>query len=148
MPQLWLTFDDGPDPVWTPRILDALRAAALRATFFVIAPRAQAHPTLVRRAQAEGHDVQLHLHPAPHLRFAEVALLSRDVSGARSHLDEALSVVPADEEPALGAWRDTIQDTQRALEKSLSARVGSICCTTFMRRWSRNCCRGSAWPTT
>jgi len=71
VPQLQLTFDDGPDPVWTPRILDALRAADLRATFFVIAPRAQAHPTVVRRAQAEGHDVQLHCDA--HVRHTELS---------------------------------------------------------------------------
>ncbi len=67
---LRLTFDDGPDPVWTPRILDALRAARMRATFFVIAPRAQANPGLVRRARAEGHAVELHCHE--HVRHTEL----------------------------------------------------------------------------
>ena len=39
-----LTFDDGPDPAWTPRLLDALEDAGAHATFFVIAPRAAAAP--------------------------------------------------------------------------------------------------------
>src|SRR5687767_9203506 len=39
-----LTFDDGPDPVWTPRVLDALDAANVKATFFVIAKKAEKHP--------------------------------------------------------------------------------------------------------
>lgn len=55
-----LTFDDGPDPQWTPLVLDALAAADARATFFVIAPLAAAHPELIARTQAEGHAVQLH----------------------------------------------------------------------------------------
>src|SRR5512143_2840436 len=43
-----LTFDDGPDPVWTPRALDALDAAGAKATFFVIGKKAEAHPGIVR----------------------------------------------------------------------------------------------------
>ncbi|HKH12124.1 MAG TPA: polysaccharide deacetylase family protein [Rubrobacter sp.] len=55
-----LTFDDGPDPVWTPRVLDALAEAGARATFFVVAPLAARRPGLLRRAAAEGHEVALH----------------------------------------------------------------------------------------
>lgn len=55
-----LTFDDGPDPVWTPRVLDALGCAGARATFFVVAPLAARHPGPLRRAVAEGHEVALH----------------------------------------------------------------------------------------
>jgi peptidoglycan/xylan/chitin deacetylase (PgdA/CDA1 family) len=55
-----LTFDDGPDPVWTPPVLAGLAEAGLRATFFVIAPRAAAHPELVDELRAAGHAVELH----------------------------------------------------------------------------------------
>jgi peptidoglycan/xylan/chitin deacetylase (PgdA/CDA1 family) len=57
---LSLTFDDGPDPRWTPRVLDALAGSDARATFFVIGPRAHAQPALVARIVAEGHRVELH----------------------------------------------------------------------------------------
>ncbi|EYB67620.1 polysaccharide deacetylase [Deinococcus phoenicis] len=57
---LALTFDDGPDPVTTPAVLDALREAGARATFFVIAGRAEAHPDLIRRMLAGGHEVEAH----------------------------------------------------------------------------------------
>jgi peptidoglycan/xylan/chitin deacetylase (PgdA/CDA1 family) len=50
-----LTLDDGPDPTWTPRILDLLKDRGVRATFCVIGPQALAHPALVRRIVAEGH---------------------------------------------------------------------------------------------
>ena len=49
-----LTFDDGPDPVWTPLVLDALRSAGALATFFVVAPLAERHPELLRRVADEG----------------------------------------------------------------------------------------------
>lgn len=55
-----LTFDDGPDPRWTPAVLDELAALGARATFFVVAPRARACPEAIERAAAEGHGVELH----------------------------------------------------------------------------------------
>lgn len=59
-PVVALTFDDGPDPVVTPRILEILRAHGAQATFFVLGARAQAHPELVRRIYDEGHAVGTH----------------------------------------------------------------------------------------
>lgn len=61
-----LTFDDGPDPTWTPVVLDILKEKGVKATFFVLGGRAQAYPDLVRRAAAEGHSIQNHSwnHPA------------------------------------------------------------------------------------
>jgi peptidoglycan/xylan/chitin deacetylase (PgdA/CDA1 family) len=61
-----LTFDDGPDPEVTPRVLDLLDAAGTRATFFCIAERARAHGGLVREIVARGHDVQNHSHGHRH----------------------------------------------------------------------------------
>jgi peptidoglycan/xylan/chitin deacetylase (PgdA/CDA1 family) len=55
-----LTFDDGPDPAWTPLVLDALARARARATFFVVVPRARRHPSLLARMREEGHDVGFH----------------------------------------------------------------------------------------
>jgi peptidoglycan/xylan/chitin deacetylase (PgdA/CDA1 family) len=55
-----LTFDDGPDPTWTPRVLDRLAAGGVRATFFVVGERAERAPDVVRRMAAEGHEVGNH----------------------------------------------------------------------------------------
>jgi cellulose synthase/poly-beta-1,6-N-acetylglucosamine synthase-like glycosyltransferase/peptidoglycan/xylan/chitin deacetylase (PgdA/CDA1 family) len=55
-----LTFDDGPDPVWTPRVLDLLKAQKVKATFFVVGTAVAAHPELARRIVAEGHQIALH----------------------------------------------------------------------------------------
>lgn len=52
---LALTFDDGPDPRWTPRVLTLLRAAGVHATFCVVGEQVAAHPELVARIAAEGH---------------------------------------------------------------------------------------------
>ena len=55
-----LTFDDGPDPVWTPRVLDLLAAKRVSASFFLVGERAARAPEVVRRIAAEGHEVASH----------------------------------------------------------------------------------------
>jgi peptidoglycan-N-acetylglucosamine deacetylase len=55
-----LTFDDGPDPVDTPKLLDLLREKGVKATFFVVGKRADQHPEIVRRAWVEGHLIANH----------------------------------------------------------------------------------------
>lgn len=57
---VYLTFDDGPDPQWTPRILDILAEAAVPATFFLVGRLAVRYPALVRRLAAEGHEAGNH----------------------------------------------------------------------------------------
>ncbi|MEO6420520.1 MAG: polysaccharide deacetylase family protein [Polyangiaceae bacterium] len=55
-----LTFDDGPDPIWTRRVMDALDEAKVKATFFVIARKAEKHADVVKEILARGHSVGLH----------------------------------------------------------------------------------------
>jgi peptidoglycan/xylan/chitin deacetylase (PgdA/CDA1 family) len=55
-----LTFDDGPDPQWTPRVLAELARWDVRATFFVLASRVREAPRLVREIVDAGHEVELH----------------------------------------------------------------------------------------
>ncbi|MCC5474796.1 polysaccharide deacetylase family protein [Streptomyces sp. NPDC059680] len=50
-----ITIDDGPDPVWTPQVLQVLRENGVKATFCMIGPLAEAHPDLVRQVVAAGH---------------------------------------------------------------------------------------------
>ena len=69
-PTVGLTFDDGPDPEITERLLNTLRDQDVRATFFFLADRAEAFPDLVRRVVACGHEVGLH--GADHRRLTEV----------------------------------------------------------------------------
>jgi peptidoglycan-N-acetylglucosamine deacetylase len=66
---LALTFDDGPDPVWTERLLDVLAENGARATFFPIAQRAAACPALIDRIAADGHEIGLHCDE--HIRHSE-----------------------------------------------------------------------------
>ncbi|HHW18868.1 MAG TPA: polysaccharide deacetylase family protein [Firmicutes bacterium] len=62
-----ITFDDGPDPRFTPAILDILKEYSCKATFFVLAEKCQRYPELFERIRSEGHEIGLHgynhLHP-------------------------------------------------------------------------------------
>ncbi len=106
-----LTFDDGPDPVWTPRILDLLKQRGLHATFFLIGENAQAHPELVKRLLAEGHMIGNHTYTHPdltqvsplreQLELNATARLLEWITGAHPllfrppfHSDEALDEAP------------------------------------------------------
>ena len=62
-----LTFDDGPNPDWTPQILDILKEKQVHAAFFVIGENGAAHPRLVQRILAEGHEVGNHTFTHPNL---------------------------------------------------------------------------------
>ncbi len=62
-----LTFDDGPDPVFTPRILDTLACEGARATFFVVGKRAQRHPEILRAIADASHEIGNHTYGHPHL---------------------------------------------------------------------------------
>lgn len=65
-----LTFDDGPDPVWTPKILDVLKRAHVPATFFIIGDNALTNRGLLTRLIAEGHEVGNHTYTHPNLGMA------------------------------------------------------------------------------
>src|SRR5690554_5685900 len=57
---LALTFDDGPDPLYTGHILDVLKEKDVRGTFFVLGENAQENPELMRRIYEDGHEVANH----------------------------------------------------------------------------------------
>lgn len=85
-----LTFDDGPDEKWTPRILDILRDEGVRATFFIIGENGQAHPDLVRRIVQEGHDIGNHTYTHPNLGETPRRLTELELT-ATERLIEALT---------------------------------------------------------
>jgi peptidoglycan-N-acetylglucosamine deacetylase len=63
--QVALTFDDVPDPRFTPQVLDILKKYEVRATFFIVGSRAEKHPDLVKRMVKEGHIVGNHSYNHP-----------------------------------------------------------------------------------
>jgi len=90
-----LTFDDGPDPDMTPRVLDWLARHDLRATFFCIGARAERHPELVREIARAGHAVENHSQRHSH-RFSVSGpgWMLAEIQGAQEVLGELAGVPP------------------------------------------------------
>lgn len=74
-----LTFDDGPLPATTPRVLAALAQECVRATFFLIGRFASAHPALVRRIAADGHTIGHHSFAHPNLKYLKPAAAEAEI---------------------------------------------------------------------
>lgn len=110
--RVFLTFDDGPDPVWTPRVLEALREADARATFFVVAPEALRHPALVSEMLLAGHRVEFHC--SAHLRHTERTRLDVEADTREGLRDLAsLGVSPRLWRPPWGVsgpWTEALAD--------------------------------------
>ncbi|MDA8436420.1 MAG: bifunctional polysaccharide deacetylase/glycosyltransferase family 2 protein [Actinomycetales bacterium] len=83
-----LTFDDGPDPVWTPQILRILRENHVHATFFVVGAHAALYPGLVRQIVAEGHEIGIHT-------FTHLDLATASASRIETELSLTQNVVAA-----------------------------------------------------
>ncbi|HET7631038.1 MAG TPA: polysaccharide deacetylase family protein [Gemmatimonadaceae bacterium] len=90
-----LTFDDGPNPEATPRILDALAAAGVRATFFILGRHAERWPALVRRVHDEGHAIGNHGYHHRKLHFRPPAYVRDDLSRGTEVIAEAAGARPA-----------------------------------------------------
>jgi peptidoglycan/xylan/chitin deacetylase (PgdA/CDA1 family) len=79
-PLVALSFDDGPDPKYTPQVLAILKRHGAHATFFLIGDRARSHPELVQRIKRAGHEVGNHY-------IKDASTLTHDDSTFLSHLD-------------------------------------------------------------
>jgi len=77
--ELVLTFDDGPWPGTTPKVLDTLKAECVQATFFLLGRNVEAHPQLARRALAEGHSLGHHSYSHPLLNHLTLAKAEAEI---------------------------------------------------------------------
>jgi peptidoglycan-N-acetylglucosamine deacetylase len=89
-----LTFDDGPNPQFTPRVLDLLHSRHVVATFFVIGEMLVAHPELARRLTAEGHEVGNHTWAHQDEALLRGAQVRADIERGASAIRELLGVSP------------------------------------------------------
>jgi peptidoglycan/xylan/chitin deacetylase (PgdA/CDA1 family) len=93
--EIALTFDDGPDPAITPRVLDLLDQYGMQATFFVIGENALAQPELTREIMRRGHQVENHsFHHHAHFSVFGYRALAREVETAQSALAQVTGRAP------------------------------------------------------
>src|SRR5262245_59052596 len=117
-----LTFDDGPEPASTGRVLDALKRECVRASFFMLGRSAVAHPALVRRALQEGHTVAHHSFAHPLLSQMPVDAAEAEINRGFAAVDAALYGGKAERSPVTPFFRFPGFASNQALLQRLERR--------------------------
>jgi peptidoglycan/xylan/chitin deacetylase (PgdA/CDA1 family) len=102
-PIIAMTFDDGPNPRNTPRLLDMLRQRNIKATFYVIGKNVAMYPQVVRRTVAEGHEIGNHTWDHRLLTKMSNAQVLSELTRTRDAVAKAAGVVPRTLRPPYGA---------------------------------------------
>jgi len=113
--ELALTFDDGPNPLWTPRLLEVLASQDVRATFFLLGSRAQAEPALVRRIAAHGHLIGNHSWSHPNLALAVASRVREELARTSDTLEQIVGERVLYFRPPFGARRPAVFRIARSL---------------------------------
>ena len=113
--QLALTFDDGPNPTATPRLLDVLASRNVRATFFLIGSFVLKEPALVRRIEAEGHRVGNHTMNHRYLPILSERRIREELSACNHALEDTLGRPVTLFRPPHGARRPAVMRAAREL---------------------------------
>src|SRR5262249_52751001 len=98
-----LTFDDGPNPALTPRLLELLERHQARATFFLVGRWANAHPSIVRDIQAGGHTIGNHTTTHPNLVWLSKRRIVAELAPRQAIIEDIVGVRPALVRPPFGA---------------------------------------------
>lgn len=109
-----LTFDDGPSPEWTPRILEVLRRHQVKATFFMVGESVEKHPDLVRQVAAAGHSIGSHSWSHRCMPLLDARTLPREIDRAAGAFEKALGRRPQLFRPPWGAYNRRVLDELRA----------------------------------
>ncbi|EOY48019.1 putative bi-functional transferase/deacetylase [Streptomyces lividans 1326] len=108
--RLVLTFDDGPDPTWTPRVLDVLKKHDAHAVFFVTGTMASRYPDLVERMVDEGHEVGLHTFNHPDLSFQSEKRIDWELSQNQLAITGAAGVRTSLFRPPYSSFADAMDN--------------------------------------
>jgi peptidoglycan-N-acetylglucosamine deacetylase len=114
-----LTFDDGPDPVYTPLILDVLAKYDAKATFFEVGRNVAKHPALTKRIHAAGHSVQNHTWTHADLRPLSAASFRQQLVSTDQVIRAQTGATPACVRPPYGGVSSTVTKRAKALGKGL-----------------------------
>ncbi len=116
-PYVAITFDDGPHPKLTPRLLDMLNERGLKATFYVIGQNVVQYPEIMQRMVAEGHEIGNHSYTHPALSKCSPAKLTEEITKSNDAILQACGVSPTTVRPPYGA-------TNAAVTKRLNDEFG------------------------
>jgi peptidoglycan-N-acetylglucosamine deacetylase len=102
-PYIAMTFDDGPSPETTPRLLDILKQRNIKATFFMIGQNAEHNPAIVQRILAEGHEIGNHSWTHPQLSKLSDDRVTEEINKTQAAIKNACGYTPVILRPPYGA---------------------------------------------
>lgn len=112
-----ITFDDGPDLKYTPKILDILKEKNVKASFFVVGIQVNKYPEVLQRIEKEGHFVGNHSYT--HRSFTKLTSdeLKEEINSTDSKIEAAIGYVPEIVRPPYGAVNDDVKDILKSMGK-------------------------------
>ncbi|MER6688482.1 glycosyltransferase [Streptomyces minutiscleroticus] len=120
--RLVLTFDDGPDPEWTPKVLDVLKKHDAHAVFFVTGTMASRYPDLVKRMVDEGHEVGLHTFNHPDLSYQSESRIDWELSQNQLALVGAAGVRTSLFRPPYSSFADAMDNESWPVTQYIGSR--------------------------
>ena len=105
-----LTFDDGPEEVWTPKILDILQQKNVKATFFVLGKQAQMYPDILRRINADGHIIGDHTFDHVDLTKLDAQQVDDEIEKCALVIHEIIGKTPNLVRPPYGFHNETVDN--------------------------------------
>lgn len=137
-----LTFDDGPDPLYTPKVLKLLRYADIKATFFVVGSKVVRHPEIVAQIVAEGHTVGNHSYTHRNMTTLSAEQIALEIDMTQDAIEQACGVRPhlmrpprglgspelyrllAERDMTLALWSKSSQDWLQPTPSGIVAALG------------------------
>ncbi|MER6562075.1 glycosyltransferase [Streptomyces sp. NPDC001027] len=117
-----LTFDDGPDPAWTPRVLDVLKKHRVHAVFFITGTMASRYPDLVRRMVDEGHEIGLHTFNHPDLSYQSTKRIDWELTQNQLALAGAAGIRTSLFRPPYSSSVDALDDASWPVTRYVGTR--------------------------
>ncbi|WP_372443717.1 glycosyltransferase [Streptomyces adelaidensis] len=136
--QLVLTFDDGPDPEWTPKVLDVLKKHEAKAVFFITGTMASRYPDLVERMAEEGHEIGLHTFNHPDLSLQSKDRIDWELSQNQLALAGAAGIRTSLFRPPYSSFSQLMDNRTWPVTKYIGSRgYITVVSDTDSRDWSR-----------
>lgn len=107
--QVALTFDDGPHPVYTPRLLDGLRERGVHATFFLIGNSIEGNEDIIRQMKADGHLIGNHSNSHVQLTVESAKAACDEINATNQKILEITGETPQYIRPPFGSWSEELE---------------------------------------
>ncbi|GGJ74514.1 polysaccharide deacetylase family protein [Virgibacillus salexigens] len=111
-----LTFDDGPHPKVTPRVLQTLHDYQAKATFYMLGSQVEYYPSIVRDVFAQGHEVGNHTEKHTDLTQLDQAMIEQEIKETKQKIYQASGYYPTSIRPPYGAYNESVKQVTNKLD--------------------------------